>query len=163
MLEWLVMPTVCPCYDVTMWTRELTRRWWKCSVNSGESLSWPRLKVSFVNFCAMDIKCVTKSCVEFFQVTFRFDRCRYSFPTNMVRNKYVIIMSKWRFDVMITYLLRSLFAGLAVVMPVRYECDSIDNKCVELIILETGGNNKTEEIGLATMTVVFVVLIRRRL
>ena len=34
-----------------------------------------------------------------------------SSPANIVRNNYVIITSKWRFDVIVTYLLRSLFAG----------------------------------------------------
>ena len=34
--------------------------------------------------------------------------------TNTVGNKYVIITSKRRFDIMITYLLRSFFAGMQV-------------------------------------------------
>ena len=32
-----------------------------------------------------------------------------NYPANIVRNIYVIITSKWRFDVIITYLLRSLY------------------------------------------------------
>ena len=40
----------------------------------------------------------------------------------MVRNKYVIIKSKRRFDVKITYLLRSLFAGIAHNM---HQCECI--------------------------------------
>ena len=35
------------------------------------------------------------------------------FPENIVRNKYIIITSKRRFGVIITYLLCSLFAGLS--------------------------------------------------
>ena len=38
------------------------------------------------------------------------------FPANIIRNKYVIIVSKRRFDVTITYSLRSLFAVLVHVM-----------------------------------------------
>ena len=34
-----------------------------------------------------------------------------SYPANIVRDEYVIITSKRRLDVIITYLLRTLFAG----------------------------------------------------
>ena len=36
-----------------------------------------------------------------------------TFPTNIKRNKHVIITSKQRFDVIITCLLRDVFAGLS--------------------------------------------------
>ena len=41
----------------------------------------------------------------------RYQECRV--PANKLRNKYVIISSKRRFDVMITYLLRAVFAGVS--------------------------------------------------
>ena len=59
-------------------------------------------------------------------------KLRYSaamiYPANKLRNKYVIITSKRRFDVIITYLLRSMFAGKAIVYWTRFFLCGLSDK-----------------------------------
>ena len=59
---------------------------------------------------------------------FRTDRCVYYydiFPANTKRNKRVIITTKQRFDVMITCLLRCVFAGLLYSLRVLWRISKI--------------------------------------
>ena len=65
-----------------------------------------------------DISNHWQPCCKFnrlFKLTTKKHQSCASFPANIIRNKYVFITSKRCFDVIyITYLLRSLFAGLAL-------------------------------------------------
>ena len=85
-----------PCFAITIWCAiKIAHQWvpWWCLLSSEmEYIAWYPCPELLDWYCMILV-----------------------YPANIVQNKYVIIMSK-RFDIMITYLLRSLFAGKSLLL-----------------------------------------------